>query len=533
MGTKPLPFVLSLVVLLVAGCAGQGAPTPAPGAAPAASVKPAGAAPAVPAKTAKLRLILPKEPPGVSLHPLFGSPAMSDNEPIMTNLREPLVRVGKDGKPVGVLATKWEPSPDLTKWRFYLRRGVKFHNGDDFTARDIVEQAKWALDQKASARLYTLVPIEEAVAVDDYTVDLVFKNPQPLLLTTILQFQVVPAAVSRDKREVPEGWLVGTGPYKVVEWRKAERVTLTRFQDWWGPRPQIDDVEFTFRAEAGVRLAALQAREADWTSELSSDVASLAPQVVRAPSPETVWLRPDEYVLKELGGESILADKRLRLAVEYAINREALVALYQGFATPSQGQFASPGDFGYDPNLKSRPYDLEKARVLVREAGAVGKTVSINGAVDRWTKDREVAQAVANMIEQTGLKVKLMLTPQAEAIKYRFTTGENRPYMVDMTLGPTDALLEVQSRFQQIFTEGGSFSATSDPEPTRLYRELTAERDLAKREEKLAKAWAYAYEESHFIPLFKQMRIWGLAKNLQWDPGVAGTTGIADIKFSD
>ncbi len=492
-------------------------------------IRAAGAA--SPTKPITLRMMIPGEPTEAKLSHIFGigGPA---SDPIVYNVMEPLVDVDKEGEPIPRLATKWQQlSP--TTWRFYLRKGVKFHNGADFTARDVVELAKWSREESATSVLYQNVPVKEAVAVDDYTVDLIFGKPWPLFLITGRMFLIPPLAISRDNREMAKKVVIGTGPCQFVEWKRGQYIKLAKFKDYWGIKPQIDEVVITFREEEAVRMAALMAGEVDWIYGLSEDLASNAPKVGRRPSPETVMIRFDEYIQKELGKVSIFADKRLRLAVEYAIDRQALVALYGGMVTPSLGQFASPGDFGFSPDLKSRPYNVEKARGLVKETSAVGKTVTLMAATDKWLKAREVAEAVAYMIEQTGLKVKLLLVPTVEAQKSAKPIGENRKYMVDLLLKDTDALLEVENRFNQFFVQGGQFNSIDDLEPTRLYKEVLAETDYAKRGRKLAKAWEYVYEQSHHVPLFKRESLWGLAKNLQWNIDIAGRPFIADMRFTD
>ncbi len=483
------------------------------------------------AKPVKLRIMVAAEPAPAQFSPVSGFTS-GRAEPIIYNVMEPLVDVGKKGEPVPKLATKWEQRGSTT-WRFYLRKGVKFHNGADFTARDVVEEVKWTIEEKKTSKLYARLPFKEAVAVDDHTVDLMFEQPQPLLLIDMRMLLILPTAITRDNRAMAGSHPTGTGPYQFMEWQKGMNIKLARFEGYWGPKPQIDEVTITFRGEGGVRLAALMAGEADWVAGLSPDLAPRAPKVAHMPGPETVWLKFDEYIQSELGKNSILADKRLRLAIEYAIDRQALVAMQEGLVTLSLGQFASPSDFGFNPNLKNRPYDLEKAKALVKEAGAVGKTVSFVASTDRWSKDREVAEAIAFMIEKSGLKVKLMLLPQIDVTKYKNVLGENRKFKSDLVLSPSDSLLEVENRFQHIFVQGGLYCATQDLEPTRLYKEVLAEGDSTKRAEKLAKAWAYVYEQAHYIPLFKLKWIWGIAKNLEWDIDIIGRPFFADMRFTD
>ncbi len=486
-------------------------------------IKVSSAAP--PAKPMKLRMMMPGEPSGGG--PLGGF--HGDNtlaEPVVFNVMEPLIDYTKDG-PVPKLATKWEHSADLTKWRFYLRRGVKFHNGADFTARDVVEFAKWIIEIKEHGYLWGRLPIKEAVAIDNYTVDLIFANPQPLLPLRSRIFLIPPASVSRDNRETYKTTVVGTGPYRFVEWNRGLGIKMTKFEGYWGPKPQIDNVEIVFRGEEAIRLAALIAREVDWAFGLSPESARGAPKYEYMPSPETVWIMFDQMVQKE----PIFADKRLRLAIDHAIDRQALVSIYEGFATPSPGQFASPGDFGFNPSLNARPYDLKKARTLVREAGAEGKTITFVAPSGRYDKDREVAEALAYMIDKTGLKVKLMLVPKEEVSKYK-RVGD-KDHVADIVFTPSDAFLEVESRYNNMFVQGGSNCSFEDSEATRLYKEALAETNFAKRGEKLGKAWAYVYEHAYYLPVFKMGMTWGLAKNLEWKRDIAGRPFISDMRFTD
>ncbi len=476
-------------------------------------------------KPRTLRMMMGTEFPHLDRVVRTGSPG----EPVWENVLEPLIKLGKAGEHVPMLATKWNPSADLTKWRFNLRKGVKFHNGADFTARDVVETAKYIISVKDISDVYVRVPVEEAVAIDDYTVDLIFKTPQPLLLINLEYFLIYPTAIARDNREQAKTSVIGTGPYKFVSWNRGLSVQLSRFEGYWGPKPQIGGMVLTWRGEAGVRMAALQVGEADWIDGLSPEMAKKAPQTVVRPGIDTVWMSIDESVQTN----PIFADKRLRLALEYTIDRKALIALYGGYAIPSQAQFASPGDFGFNPGLKNRPYDLEKAKALVREAGAVGRTVVLVGMTGRWAKDRDIAEAVAFMIEKTGLKVKLMLLPKDEADNYKKRSEAVKGFYSDLFIMATDTLLEVESRLPRLFAEGGQNFFLNDLEPTRMFKEVLAEFNIPRRGEKLAKAWAYLYEQAHYVPLFKLPLIWGVSKNLEWKPHLAGKPYLPDMRFTD
>ncbi len=491
-------------------------------------IRAASAAPTYnPVKHRTLRMMMHTEPTRGLNRLMVTGPA---GDPIWVNVLEPLADMGGRGEMLPKLATKWEHSADLTKWRFYLRKGVKFHNGANFTARDVVDTANYLIELKAEgSAVYAQMPVKSAVAIDDYTVDLNFENPQPLLPVRICWFLIYPTAIAKDNREIAKTQVIGTGPYKFIEWKRGISFKLTKFEGYWGPKPQIDDVQIIVRAESAVRLSALLAGEGDWIYGIAPEEASQAPKLIRIPGPETVRLQFDESVQKN----PIFADKRLRLAVDYALDRQALIKI-EKYGSPSRGQFAAPGDFGFNPDLKSRPYDLEKAVALVKEAGAVGKTVTFVGATDRWPAGREIAEAIAYMIEKTGLKVNLMLMPQIESDKYQRSTPEHRGYMRDLHITASDHVYEVESRFVKNYVEGGPFFALNDLEPTKFYKEkLSPEVDFAKRGEGLAKIYAYLYEQAHYLPVYRRDWLWGAAKNLEWQPDRGGRPFVSEMRFTD
>lgn len=434
------------------------------------------------------------------------------------------MNLNKDGKPVPSLATKWEQR-DPTTWRVYLRKGVKFHNGDSFTARDVVETVRWMIDEKKISHAYPLVPFKDAISIDDYTVDLTFVSPQPLFPIQQINFAITPTSQARDKRDTAARHPIGTGPYKFVKWASGQSIELARFADYWGPKPQIDKVVITWREEPAVRLAALRVGEIDWAMTLTPEDAPKAPK--------SVWLTtPDRWVLSPLQDGTvqknpILADKRLRLAIDHALDRGAIVKLFAGQAMVLQGQLALPGEFGYNPTLKARPYDLQRAIALVREANAVGKTVSFMASSGKRPKDREMAEAMAYMIEQTGLKVNLQF----------FGGGGGREYYreqpFDLYMTGFDFVLESQARLRKSFYTGSNQVRFQDEQAWKLMDDAEAELDMDKRGQKVASAWAYLYDQAYYSPLVVPEIVHGLAANLEWVPNVMGWPSVADMRFTD
>lgn len=535
MARKRSLFVLGIIALLISACAPVASPTPTPQVTTATSaptatprVAPPTATPTptpTPAPKAAravprtIRMMISQEPEV--------QPKVLDREwtraAMDSAVLESLMDLDKEGRPVPLLATKWEQRDPKT-WRLYLRKGVKFHNGDIFSARDVVATAQWIIDEKKISHTYPLVPFEAAVLIDEYTVDLTFAKPQPLFLIQQIYVMISPTSVARDKREGAALSPIGTGPYRFVKWDRGLRLELARFEDYWGPKPQIDRAMITWRSEPSVRLAALRVGEVDWAMALVAEDAQKAPKTVSL-------VVPDRYVLNPLSDASvqkspILADKRLRLAIDYALDRETMVKLFNGQATILPGHLALSGEFGFNPSLKAR-YDRQKAIALVREANAVGKTLTFFSHAGKRPKDRELAEAIAYMIEQTGLKVKLEIV-----------TGSGREYYreqpSDLFLHAPDFVLESEGRLTKTFYRGSTQVRMQDEQAWKLMDDVFAELDLEKRAQKVASVWAYLHDEAHYFPLVVPVTTYGLAANLEWRVANAmALPSVANMKFTD
>ena len=264
---------------------------------------------------------------------------------------------------------------------------------------------------------------------------------------------------------------MGTGPYKIAEWIKGQHLLLTANEEYWGdPKPTIKEVEFLPRAESGVRLTALKAGEAHLISNVTPEDAGTLPkeQVIAAASTETMYIRPN-------ANRPITSDVRVRQAMQYALDRATIVKeIMGGYGSVPNGQLYNFVDVSDSIlNMKDYPYDPDKAKALIKEAGAEGKTVSINGeSANRWLKDREVQQVVASMLEKVGLKVDLQLREVGEWNRIGFEV-QNPPVDIHFSSGndqvDPDRILVTYGR------TGGRLSTYSNPELDKLIDASRAE----------------------------------------------------------
>jgi len=476
--------------------------------APLATTVPPTAAPAVAKQTGptgKLNIMMGLEPNSLDLHV-----NTSGRIQLVDNLFEALVTRDQDMKLVPALATSWERM-EPNRMRFKLQQGVKFHNGEKFTADAVALAITRINDPELKSQATGFIEgVKEAVPIDDYTVDMVTHGPDPLLLQRMVALAILaPDAIRKDPKSAINK-PVGTGPYRLVEWLQGQYIRLQAFDEYWGPlKPPVKDVDITSRKEASVRMTALKAGEVHLIDNISPEDAKTLPkeQVVTARASETLSIRMNVKT-------GITTDKRVRKAMAYAIDRESIVRdIYQGFGQMPNGQVYNDLTLGYDSAMKDYPFDLEKARQYVKEAGAEGAEIMLTGATaQRWLKDREIQEAVAAIINKTGLKVNLRLLELTEAYNYFYEI--EKPVAQGSFTSPSSDLLDGDRVLANYSKTGARVSLYSNPELDAMFAAERAEVDNAKREVILKQMGAHVWEEIPVLPIAQPYWIYGVSPKL-------------------
>lgn len=326
---------------------------------------------------------------------------------------EPLVQTAYEGGKVSirpVLATAWK-QVNPTIWRFTLRRGVRFHNGEPFNAEVVKFSIDRILDPKLkSPWLVDLNVIKEVRVVDQFTVDIVTKDPFPLFEISAPGIYVVPPKYTQETGTGFAARPVGTGPFRFVELVKDERAVLEANPNYWGGRPKVERVIFRGIPESGTRTSALRAGEADIVFPVSFDDAALIQREGRARSVGAATLRV-MYVILDTTKPTPLASPKVRVALNYAIDKEAIIKhILGGNGVKLEGQLLTPEYFGFNPSLKAYPYNPDKAKQLLAEAGYPGGfSIDFYAPQGRYPKDKEVAEFIAGQLEKVGVKAKLTI----------------------------------------------------------------------------------------------------------------------------
>ncbi len=324
-----------------------------------------------------------------------------------------LQRKGADGELMPALAERWERPDELT-WKFYLRKGVTFHNGNPFNAEDVKFSFERLSNPEVSEFLNTGKQIETVEVVDEYTVSIKTKTPIPWFANNMHQVFIMDkeSTESRDPGDVMVK-PIGTGAYKLDEWVKGSYVRLTANEDYWEGAPKLKQVEVRPITESSTRFAALVSGQADIVTGVPVE---LFDKIVTNPKLEVVSRPARRSIFLALGNKEgdPWADIRVRQAMYMAINEDEIIEkVMRGHATPA-AQVPDPPTIGYNADLERLPFDPEKAKALLKEAGFEnGFEITLTGPNDRYVQDAKIAEAVAKYLAKVGITVTLDVKPKS------------------------------------------------------------------------------------------------------------------------
>ena len=361
---------------------------------------------------AKADLVIAVDYPPKSMNPhSYNSDA---NLSYMSNFFDGLLqRPAPEGKLAPALATAWERKDALT-WKFTLRQGVKFHNGNAFNAQDV----KFTFERMKDPKFSKFVNIANSIASietpDDYTIIFKTKKPVPWFAETMHQNFIVDkeSCLKRDSGDYNTK-PIGTGAYKFVEWVKGSYIRMEANADYWEGVPYFKSVDIKPITESSTRFAAIAARQVDI---LSGVPVPMIDRIKKTPTIEVISRPARRCIYMDLGNKkgTPFADIRVRKAIAMAINEDEIVkTIMRGQATPA-AQVPDTATIGYDPSLKRLPFDPAAAKALLKEAGFPdGFDITIAGPNDRYINDKQICEAVAKYLAKIGLNVKLDVKPKS------------------------------------------------------------------------------------------------------------------------
>ncbi|MBL7213498.1 MAG: ABC transporter substrate-binding protein [Desulfobacteraceae bacterium] len=452
--------------------------------------------------------------PPRTMHP-NGSNADA-NLSVMSNFFDGLLqRKGSEGKIVPALAERYE-HPDLLTWKFYLRKGVKFHNGNPFTAKDVKFSFERLSNPEVSEFINTGKSIASIDIIDDYTVVIKTKQPIPWFANNLHQVYMMDKESTEARDEAEVGVKpIGTGAYKFVEWVKGSYLRMVANKDYWEGAPSIDNVELRAITEPSTRFAALVSGQSDLVSGIPVE---LYEKVVKNPKLEVVARPARRAIFMALGNEpgSPTADIRVRKAMYMAINEDEIIEkIMRGHAAPA-AQIPDPPTIGYNPDISRLPYNPERAKELLREAGYEnGFDITLAGPNDRYVQDEKIAEAVVKYLAKVGIRAKLDVKPKSIFFP-EVSEGRHKFYLFGWFDGTYDM---GRSYFKLIHTQDkekglGEWNAVfSDPSIDALLESTGSIVDQGKRRKVLQDLNKMAMvDKIAWIPLHYQQDIYAIQK---------------------
>lgn len=445
-----------------------------------------------------------------SIHPYNHS-----SSPIYGNWQhviEPLVELDYDKKDyVGILAESWEFQGK--QWVFKLRKGVKFHNGAPFTSKDVAFSVEKMRDAKGgSLQAPNFKDVTEVQTPDDQTVVFVTKQPLAIFLDR-LENRFIISKVAGDKYgdqlyENP----IGTGPYKFVSYQRGGNMVFTRNDDYWGGKANIKEVVFRKVTEDAARLAALESGQADFINNVPIHEVARLKRHPRVKIDQIEGLRM--FFLTMNCAMKPFDNKLVRQAINYSVDAPAIVKnIFDGIGYPLNGPVGA-NVIGADPKLKRYPFNPNKAKELLAQAGYKdGCDIQLYYSSGRYPKDREVCQVVAAQLVKGGFRVELISQEWALFWGKDGVNGGKLPFYYIGRGSLTDA----DTLYDQYFRTGTTKRCNySNPEFDKLIVEQQKTDNNQKRVALLQQAGKILMEDVPFVPLYNLADIYGVAKNLVW-----------------
>lgn len=477
--------------------------------------------------------------PPTSLDPHFYN--LFPNLNVSDHMFETLVAMDADSRIVPSLAESWTLINNLT-WEVKLRKGVKFHDGSDLTAEDVI----WSLERPATIvnspgkfDVYTRAIINKKV-IDPYTIRLTTKEPYPLLLSDLTAIYIVSKkatqGLSSDDFASGKG-MVGTGPYKFAKFLRDDRIEMDRFDGYWGKKPaNWSKVTLRFIPNGATRIAALLAGDVQALENVPTpDIARVRSDTNLAMTSKVshrlIYLYPDTsrdkspFVTDKDGkplDKNPLKDLRVRKAISMAINREAIKdRVMEGLSQPTNN-LVPLTLFGHNPDLKVVKYDPEAAKKLMAEAGyANGFGITIHTPNNRYINDEKITQTIAQMLSKIGIVAKVEGAPMSVYA----ARGVKREYSLGL-LGWGAQTGEASSPLRAIAAcdepekgyGGNNYLKYCNPKVNELLSKALNTVDDKSRLKLLQDATAIVINDAGIIPIHQQVTTWAMKKNISYIP---------------
>lgn len=447
----------------------------------------------------------------------------TDSYTIYRNIFDNLLTRDASGEIVPQIAKSWKYLDDKTI-EFQIRDDVTFQDGSKLTAEDVAFSINRIIDPKLkSPQLSQFDQIEKAEATSPTTVKMTTKSPYPALLAQLVKLSIVPKAyVEKVGDQEFNLKPLGSGPYKMVNWQKGIQTELQAYDNYWRAKPPFENVVFRAVPDVSTRIADLKTGKADLIRDVPPDQTASVDgdsnsQVLSVPTERVGYM----FINAEAGPTK---DVRVRQAIAYAIDRDALIqSLLEGYGAPVNIVGAKPV-FGYTDKVQGYPYDPEKAKELIKAAGAEGAKVEF---LTSPAYNRAMVEAIQQMVNEVGLNVEISSSDQATFLKRRQGDPANAG---GLALGAWScACQDADGIIFPLFRSGSIWAKYKNETYDALVDKARTILDEDERLKLYEQAYEILREDVPGMGLYQAYALYGASKKLKWQPTANESMFVMDM----
>jgi peptide/nickel transport system substrate-binding protein len=447
---------------------------------------------------------------------------------VLTNMFDTLTTRGPDNRLVPGLALEWS-SPDPLTWRFKLRPGVEFHNGEPCDANAVAFSINRLLDPATKSPIVELRYVKQAVAVDDLTVDLRCAQPDPIIPAKVSLFGGVAVPPGYLKQVGNAGFAkhpVGTGPFTFADFQRDHRLRMRANPAYWGGRPAYDELVFLPMPDPSSALASLQSDEVDIVANLTPDAALQLQGYKGVAIRNFPGIRTSYLSLDTTSGP--LRDVRVRRALNHAVDVPLLIkAVLDGKAREVPTMFPRES-FGFDPSIAPFTRDVGLAKQLLAEAGFPD---GFDTSLTAQTADGNLAEAISGLLARAGVRARVDLV-DAGTYSSRLTSSNRGALGPIYLAASTGWTLDAESLVQSNVRHDRRQSRWHNAEADRLVDAEEQSLVPADRQRAFTGLQRLLKQEAPFVFLYQIDNVCAVNTRPQWTPGVVGVLNMAKAEVT-
>jgi len=449
---------------------------------------------------------------------------------INSNIFNSLVEFGEIFQIIPALAESWNNPDDIT-WRFNLRGNVKFHNGNNFSAEDVKYSIDLIKGDQNNTFYNFLSMVKEVIIVDDFTVDIVTIEPYPLLLNKLVYIFII----SKPYHEqISDGNPIGTGPYRFSDYLKDNYLVLERFEGYWNKKPDFKKVTFKFFDNYEDKLNTFLEGNADIIDIIDPlDYNNLSQKTGIKILPFT--FNTVTYLGFNFEENNTFSDFRVRKAVYHAINIDEIIKnATNDYAEPAS-QFVSQYISGYNPEIKRLPYDLEKARQYMNNAGYEDGFETILDCREGEVREN-ASRIIADQLSLINITVDVNILPRDDFFS-KISDMNSSFYFVGWAVDSGDAGEIFDNILRSVDFENGfgfsNFGNYSNPLIDSIAKDIFYNMDTRERLNLMKEGFAIAMDDVACIPLYILKGFSVIKDEISWSVRADGLIKIEDIKIDN